>query len=80
MSCVLSLGGCSGLFNRIEPALTGLPDSVFEAEPEYSGSMETVGQLAEGYLTNTTSLRKANNKLSTLCVAANRCEQADSDE
>jgi hypothetical protein len=55
-------------------ALPGLPGSVFESEPEYQGPLETIGDLADGHVTNTTALRRANNKLRVICVAANRCE------
>lgn len=46
---------------------------VFEAEPEASGSLSTVGQLADAHVVNTTALRRANNKLKTICLAAERC-------
>lgn len=61
-------------------ALTGLPNSAFEAEPLHEGQTKTVGELAEAYVTNTTSLKKANNKLHTICVAAARCKDTGSDE
>lgn len=65
-----SLIGCSELTQLLD----GIPDDVFQAEPEASGSVLTVGQLADAFVINTASLRRANNKLVTLCVAANRCE------
>ena len=74
MSCIVLLNGCSQSNN---PALPGLPVEVFEAEQEYRGSLRTVGKLSEAYVFNTSALRSANNKLTTICVAANRCEQPD---
>lgn len=58
-------------------ALEHLPDSVFEPPAEYEGPLETLGDLADGYVTNTTALRQAINKLRTLCQAASRCEGPD---
>jgi hypothetical protein len=57
-----------------------MPASVFASENEYDGPLRTTGHLAEGFVTNTTSLRRANNKLRTICVAAKRCEQVAPDE
>lgn len=57
--------------------LEGLPNSVFEAEPEYTGPLNTVGEVGNAYLTNTTALRAANNKLTTVCISAGRCEVQD---
>lgn len=61
------------------PALKGIPDSVFEAEAEHTGKIVSVGHLTEAYVNNTTGLRSANNKLSTLCVAALRCKDEQQD-
>lgn len=57
--------------------LEGISDEVFEVEPEATGSLSTVGQLAEAHVENTFALRRANNKLLTLCIAAQRCESED---
>jgi hypothetical protein len=50
---------------------------VFEPEPVYSGALNTVGDLGNGYLANTSSLLAAHNKLATICIAAGRCEAPD---
>ena len=63
--------------NPAVPALSGLGAEVFEAEQEYPGSPRTVGQLSEAFVMNTLALRRANNKIHTVCVAAMRCEPAD---
>lgn len=55
--------------------LKELPDEVFRAEPEASGSLHTVGQLAEAHVANTFALRRANNKLTTICIAVHRCKE-----
>lgn len=72
----LSLMTLVGLFAGcgIESSLRHLPDDVFQAEPEYDRELESVGDLAKAYAENTYGLRKSNNKLKTLCVAARRCE------
>jgi hypothetical protein len=54
--------------------LIGVPDDTFAAEPVYSGGIITIRNLNDGYLENTASLKVANNKLKTLCLAAKRCE------
>ena len=54
-------------------ALPGLPDEVFEPEPESRQELNTVGQLSTAHIDNTLSLRRANNKLTTICTAALRC-------
>lgn len=59
--------------------LEALPDDVFETEPEASGSLSTVGQLAEAHVENTFALRRANNKLTTICIAVERCKNEDLD-
>lgn len=59
--------------------LEGLPDSVFEPEPVYAGALNTVGDLGNGYLENTTSLLAAHNKLATICIAAKRCMVVNSE-
>ena len=64
---VVSLSGC-------ETANSHLPAEVYEQEPEYEGPLETTGQLAQAYLDNTTSLRRANNKLTIVCIANRRCK------
>lgn len=69
MSCMF-LAGCGEKPNL----LAGISDRVFEPELEYAGKLETVGQLAVAYLDNTIALRRANNKLNTICIAADRCE------
>lgn len=63
-----------------ETALSGLPGSVFEPVPAYAGPMATVGHLADAHVTNTAALNQANNKLGTICVAANRCKDTGSHE
>lgn len=63
-----------------EPGLLEyMPDDVFEAETEYHGPLETLGQLTQGYVTNTTALRQANNKIRTLCIAGGRCENEEAE-
>lgn len=64
-----------GCAEKSGSALTGLPDDVFVTEAEHEGPLETVGELAEAYVENTSALRRANNKLSTICVAAARCKE-----
>jgi hypothetical protein len=66
----LLLGGCSEVVG-----LAGLQNKVFEPEKEYKGRIETVGELSEAYIANTYALRKANNKLTTICLAARRCKE-----
>lgn len=61
------------------PALVGIPDSIFEEEEEHTDKIVSVGHLTEAYVSNTTALRSANNKLSTLCVAAMRCKDEQED-
>lgn len=63
--------------NPAVPALSGLGAEAFEQEKEYPGSPQTVGQLSEAFVMNTLALRRANNKIHTVCVAAARCEAAD---
>lgn len=75
--CVTLSAGCS---KEPQPFLAEMPPSVFEPEPEYTGRLETVGDLSEAYIRNTASLRQANNKLHVLCVAALICEDERSDE
>ena len=52
----------------------GLPDDVFYTETEYLGDINTVGDLGNAYISNTSSLRLANNKLLAICIAAGRCK------
>ena len=54
-------------------ALEGLPQDIFQKESLYTGPLNTVGDLSKGYVNNTNALRAANNKISVICVAANRC-------
>ena len=54
--------------------LEELPNEVFEREPEATGSLSTVGSLAEAHVANTFALRRANNKLIVICVAVGRCK------
>lgn len=70
LSFVSFLSGCAEGVRT----LAGVPDSVFEKEPVYSGSLNTVRELGTGYAQNTGSLLRANAKLETLCKAADRCE------
>lgn len=74
----LSIGFLSGCTSP--EALKGLPGSTFEAVPAYEGEIKTIGHLAEAHVTNTFALHQANNKLGTICVAANRCKEVSSDE
>lgn len=55
--------------------LEALPEEVFLEEAEYQDEMKTIGDLGQGYLVNTTALRRANNKIRTLCIASGRCER-----
>lgn len=66
----LFLAGCS----REAQPLRHLPIEVFQTEEEHAGSLTTVGELSVAYVENTFALRRANNKLSTICIAAKRCE------
>jgi hypothetical protein len=59
-------------------ALNELPASVFEPETGYVGKLISLGHLAEAHVTNKASLEQANNKLVTICVAANRCKDTAS--
>ena len=68
--------GCSLLVSD-KPFTDSMPPSSFEKEPEYVGPLDTVGQLGDGYIHNTGSLRRANNKLTALCQAAKVCEEND---
>lgn len=70
----MSFGFLTACGPELQP-LNALPDEVFEGEPEASGSPLTVGQLAEAYVANTFALRRANNKLSTICLAVERCKK-----
>lgn len=74
----MSLGYLSGCAEK-QPALEGLSQEVFEVEPEASGSITTVGELADAHVANTFALRRANNKLTTICVAVERCKKEDID-
>lgn len=69
------LNGCETVIES--NPLVGLDDSTFEEEEEYNGELNTVGDLSTGYAENTTALRAANNKLTTICIAAKRCEMND---
>ena len=64
---VVSLSGCATANNH-------LPAEVYQHEPEYSGPLETTKHLAQAYMDNTTSLRRANNKLTIVCIANRRCK------
>lgn len=75
----MSLGYLSACAEK-PVALEGLSDEVFEMEPEHSGSITTVGELADAHVANTFALRRANNKLTTICVAAERCKKEVVDE
>lgn len=69
----LSLMGC--LEPKIDPnPLIGLDDSTFQGEEEYSGELNTIGDLSTAYTVNTYALRVVNNKLDAICVASYRCE------
>lgn len=70
----MSLGFLIACDPVAEP-LEGLPDEVFQREPEITGSLQTVGQLAEAHVANTFALRRANNKLTTICIAVHRCKE-----
>lgn len=59
------------------PFTESMSQSSFEKEPEYKGPLDTIGQLGDGYIHNTGSLRRANNKLDALCIAAKVCEEKD---
>lgn len=54
-------------------AFQHLGNEVFTQEQEYQGPLETVGDLTSAYTETTIALRKANNKIGTLCLAALRC-------
>ncbi len=68
-----SLSGCDRV--RADPEIKP-PASLFEEEPEYQGELGLMGQLAEGYVHNTLALRRANNKLKTLCRIEEVCAEA----
>lgn len=74
MTSVAFLSGCA---KETPPALPYLDEEIFEPELEYAGPMLTLGDLTRGHVENTTALRRANNKLRTLCLAARRCEDED---
>jgi len=69
----MCLNACSQITNR--PFIESLPSSSFAKEAEYTGPLDTVGQLGDAYIFNVGSLRRANNKLDTLCTAAKVCEE-----
>ena len=74
LALLMSSSACS-LGNKDQPFTESMPPSSFEKESEYSGPLNTIGQLGDGYIENTGSLRRANNKLDTLCIAAKVCEE-----
>lgn len=74
---LLMFSSACSLGNKDQPFTESMPASSFEEEPEYGGPLDTIGQLGEGYIYNTGSLRRANNKLSALCTAAKVCEETD---
>lgn len=69
----MCLGACSQ--NLDSSFVRSLPKSSFATEPEYTGPLDTVGQLGDAYIYNVGSLRRANNKLDALCKAAKVCEE-----
>jgi hypothetical protein len=73
----MSLSACSELVNKDKPFTESMPDSSFTPEPEYKGPLNTIGQVGDAYIHNTGSLRRANNKLNALCIAAKVCEEED---
>ena len=60
-------------------ALPHLAPEIFAPEAEYAGPMDTLGDLARAHVENTTALRRANNKLGALCIAALRCRNPHKD-
>lgn len=56
---------------------SGLPDQVWQGIPPYEGTVNSVGTLTEAYIQNTESLLTVNNRMLTLCVAYNKCEEED---
>lgn len=67
------LNGCS----RNPDAFSEMPERAFEEEPEYTGEIQSIRDLSEAFIFSTGSLRRANNKLSVLCVAANVCQESE---
>lgn len=65
----------SGCVKNPSHVLKDAPSSVFEPEPEDDSPVTTVGELADSYVRNLTALRRANNKLGTLCVLAGQCKE-----
>jgi hypothetical protein len=63
----------SGLVGCTKPIViksgVGLPDDTYKSEPVYTGPLNSVGTLTEGYVRNTKSLIIVNDRLNTLCVA-----------
>lgn len=74
---LLMFSSACSLGNKEQPFTESMPPSSFEKEPEYDGPLDTIGQLGDGYIHNTGSLRRANNKLDALCIAAKVCEEQD---
>lgn len=72
----MTLSACT-----IEPTLVdlneGLPDTIYNEEPPYSGEVNSVGTLTEGYIQNTESLIVVNGRLNTLCLAHRVCEEIE---
>lgn len=75
LTSVLILTGCEP--DRYSN-LDGLPEDTFTKEESYQGSIDTVGQLTEAYVRDNAALERANNKLETICIAAERCEKKGS--
>ena len=53
--------------------LQGIPDDVFQSESTYEGPLNTIKDLSKGYIYNASAVEAANNKLKTICIAAERC-------
>lgn len=50
-------------------AVRGLPDEVFQPEKESQVRITTAGELTQAHVLNTMSLKRANMKLHTICLA-----------
>jgi len=70
---VFALSGCSEKKISVDIG-AGLPRQMFDEVPLYSGSINSVGSLTEGYIRNTEGLLTANNRLRTLCIAFGNCK------
>jgi hypothetical protein len=68
-----TLAGCGEKLVGFDSS-AGIPRQVYDEVPIYTGSINSVGTLTQGYIRNTEGLMTANSRLRTLCVAYGKCE------